>query len=107
MYITHDSLTHFYPNLDVSTRHVTSIQTILHHLIQRTVLLVKQCEEYIYSDESHSFTENTTGIRNNSIKKSGLPGKIIDEKQVKTLLRLGFKCKKLPSLLEFFYHLKC
>ena len=36
--ITYDTLTHFYPNLDVNTRrHVTSIQAILHNLIQRTV----------------------------------------------------------------------
>ena len=44
--ITYDSLTHFYPNLDINTRyHVTSMQTILRNLIQRTVELVEQCEE--------------------------------------------------------------
>ena len=34
---------------------------------------------------------------NNSIKKSGRPKKMVDEKQVKSLLRLGFKWKKMPS----------
>ena len=95
--ITYDSLTHFYPNLDVNTRHhVTSMRTILHNLIQRTVELVEQCEEYLYGDESHSFTENTT---NNSIKISGRPRKIVDEKQVKSLLSLGFKWKKIAELI--------
>ena len=94
---THDSLTHFYPNLDVNTRHhVSSMQTILHNLIQRTVELVEQYKEYLYGDESHSFTENTT---NNSIKKSGRPRKIVDEKQVKSLLSLGFKWKKIAELI--------
>ena len=41
-----------------------------------------------------SFTENTT---NNSIKNSGRPRKIVDEKQVKTILRLGFKWKKFAE----------
>ena len=86
------TLTHFYPNLDDNTRNnVTSMQTILHNLIQRTVDQVEQCEEYLDSDESHSFTEN---IKNNCIKKSGRPRKIVDEKQVKSLLSLSCKCKK-------------
>ena len=102
--ITFDSLSDFYPNLDVNTRcHVTSMQTILRNLIQRFVELVEQCEEYLYGNESHSFTENT---RNNSIKRSGGPRKIVDEKQVKSLLKLSFKWKKkLPSLLEFQWFL--
>ena len=90
--ITFDSLSHFYPNLDVNTRcHVTSMQTILRNLIQRFDELVEQCEEYLYGNESHSFTENT---RNNSIKRSGGPRKIVNEKQVKSLLKLSFKWKK-------------
>ena len=45
---TYDSLTHFFLNLDANTRnHVASIQTIFHNLIQRTVALVEQCEEYL------------------------------------------------------------
>ena len=94
---TNDSLTHYFLNLDANTRnHAASIQTIFHNLNQRTVELVEQCEEYLYSDESYSLAESTT---NNSIKKSGGPRKIVDEKQAKNLLGLGCKWKKIVELI--------
>ena len=49
----------------------------------------------LYGDESHSFAENTTS---NSIKKSGRPRKVVHKKQVKSLLSLGFKWKKIAEL---------